>query len=43
MADISQTELSDTFSWTKILYFFVIKISLKFVAKGASDNKRVLV
>ena len=37
-AAISQTILSDAFSWMKI-FFIWIKISLKFVPYGPIDNK----
>ena len=41
MAAISQTIISDAFSWTIFLYFD--KISLKFVPKGQIDNNPALV
>ena len=42
MAAISQTIISDAFSWMNF-YFILIDISLKFVPKGPIDNNLALV
>ena len=38
-----QTTFSNAFSWLKSFFFFIIRISLKFVPKGPIDNKSALI